>query len=89
MVVVGIHSAHDLSSAHDLGLSDLIEAVLLACRIDLLKRKEAGIVLLSWVVKTWAGSVKKHVIGPQISKDSATRFTMSFIFCPFHILIDS
>ena len=31
-------------------------------------------VALSWVVKTESGGRKKHVISPQLSKDSATEF---------------
>lgn len=69
-------------SAHDLGLSDLIEVVLLVCLGDLLKgRKEGG--------EGGSGGLKQHVIGPQLSKDSATGFTISSIhefISPFCIL---
>lgn len=36
-------------------------------------------VALSWVVKTESGGRKKRVIGPQLSKDFATGFTISCI----------
>ena len=42
--------------------------------------KEGGrVVALSWVVETKSGSMQQHVIGPQLSKDSATGFTISCI----------
>lgn len=68
-----------------------IEAVLLVCLRDLSKGKRKEDRMLSWVVKTWSGGVKQRVIGLQISKDSATEFTISCIheyISPFLILIN-
>lgn len=55
--------------AHDLGLSGQIEVVTSY-------PEERRVVLLSWVVKTESGSKKQQVTSPQLSKESATGFTI-------------
>ena len=78
-------------SARDLEQSGPIEVMLLVCLCDLLRGKREG-VTHAWVEKTWTGSVKwRRVIGSQLSKDSATGFTISCIpecISPFRILIN-
>lgn len=67
-----------ICSASDLGLSDPIEVVLLVCYVISCKEGGGSGGHSLWVVKSKPGSVKWCVIGPQLSKELATGFT---IFC--------
>lgn len=63
-----------MSCAHDLVLSGPIEVVLLVCLFELYK--EGGqIGILSWVVKIDTSTMKQHVIGTYLFKNSAAGFT--------------
>lgn len=72
-----------IRSANDCGLSDPTEVVLLVCYMTSCKEEAGSGGDSLWVAKSKSGSMKRCVIGPKLSKDSATGFTISCILSVF------